>query len=626
MYRRDSPFHIDERSHADTITLRFRSPETILQGILKRIQDVADKQEKLSKSREGLLARRERARASSKNIQAKRSAAGDAEAAFMDYIRDFMSSATTPSFQMIDLYNKVETARNDLGALEADHQQLERNLTGADWMFKEEEDEFYQYGLSELFEDLLVDPDQDNLRGSSSILVGPQQMPPPSHFDTELLQGPQNQTQITAPPPQSPAGSAGIQLATLEAQSLPSRPLRTVPRIIEPDSSTGSGIKTELDGLGKQFGSASLPEPDSLEAKDLVVPIEDSLLRPESPLSSTSPVSTILASDQYSRGLSSNWLSEADTDGTANNTHLVAQTSSIARRLSDPTSFESKNLAIPLTLERSLSENAAHNVHRGRAVKNRVRAWLMSLLEHNPMEKTLYYNILEATLRKHGFHYPDYEPWGVPATQYWARDSRSSFETDPLDKSSTTVETFPEPRPGDGLDMLPIGTEGDGSPNTDSIRPGDLSRLPRSLTDAAYVQNDLVDPATSSIIPPGRPSPEDGERNKIEPQTGTDTLNLNVPKITIARPQDDASLIPRQAVANPLPSSPVYGSCNPATLFQYRLDVHSAQCGSDSASCRSFFRDYILPRRKRRSHSMSSLTHSHEATLKLKRTLSKDGA
>jgi hypothetical protein len=628
MYRRDSPFHSDERSHAGTITPQFRSPEIILQDIRKRIQDAAKKQERLSKSRADLLAQRERARASSKIVQAKRSAAGDAEAAFMDYVRGFMNSATTPSFEMINLYNKVESARNTLGALEVDHQQLERNLSGADWMLKEEEDEFYQYALSELFEEVLVPSDRVDQNAAPPILLGPRQPPPPPppppppvQHDTVLLQRPYSSPDRVPPPPRNPASSADLYLPSPVAESLllhPAEAAPPVPRIIEPDLSSHQESTIELDGLGKQFPSIPHWEPNLQETRNLNMPDKDALLGPGG---SPSPSSTIWASDQYSRGLSSNWLSETGSDATANDTHLAAKMSSIVRRLSDPSNYESTKLSIPQALERSFSEDATHTIHSGRAAKNRVRAWLMGVLEHNPMEKTLYHNILEAILRKNGFHYPDHEPWGIPATQFWARDSRSSFETDPLDKSSTTVETAQEPRHEDGPVLLLIDAQHSTSPSPDPT-PHDTSIMSPDLPPNTETGQDQQMDSLPTVSPKGS-VPDYRDEYKHEPRSALGSLNLDVPKITIVRPRDDESSILRHAVARPLPPSPVHLSCNPATLLQYRVDV---QTGSEPTSFRNFFRDYMSPRWSRRSHSMSSLTRSRDATLKIKRTKSKDGA
>ncbi|KAF3035087.1 protocadherin- 15 [Didymella heteroderae] len=478
MYRQDSPLHVDERSHAGRVAPQFRSPEKVLLDIRNRIDDAAKKQRDLSNSRENLLARRERTRASSKRVQAKRSEAGDAEAAFMDYIRDFMSSTTTPSFEMINLYNRVESARNDLGAMEADHQQLERSLSGADWMLKEEEDEFYQYGLTELFEGILEPVDQLSQDVARPVPLGPFQSmlppppppPPPPHpvpapppalppplspFIPSLvarssdarspwLQASHNQYQGVPLPPPRGVSSVDLHLSTPVAHSSLSQfaqtqgELQHLPVIKASDFEPAEANDIELDGLGDQFDSVSSPDPGLLEARDISASNDPSMLDFES-LPSLSP--TVLASDIHSKGLSYGWHHGTATSDTANDRFLTTHVPFNGRRLSDPTNYENKDLTIPQTLERSLSENTAYDMHRGRAAKNRVRAWLMSILVDSHMEKTLYYNILEATLEENGFHYPDHEPWGLPATQYWSRDSRSSFETDPFDKNKTTHKT-----------------------------------------------------------------------------------------------------------------------------------------------------------------------------------------
>ena len=639
MYRRDSPFHVDKRSHTGTITPQYRYPEKILQDIRKRIDDAAIKQEKLSKSRENLLVKRERTRVSGKKVQAKRSEAGDAEAAFMDHIRNFMNTATTPSFQMIDLFNKVESARNELGAMEADYQQLERSLTGADWMFKEEEDEFYQYGLPELFEDVF---EGANLRPQDTaipILPHRQSAPPPpppilslGHVDTDPPQIPRYPPQRPPPPPLPLPRFADSAQSAFVSRSHPSESLSPpdrsfpLPHIIEPDLGSDRKSKIELDGLGKQFGSVSHLGTSPLGYNDISIP--DSLSVPELGSSFSFPASTILASETYSQGLGPSWCSEAET---ANGTYLAPYMSLTGRRYSDPITYGDEEFTTPQTLERSLSENAISDVHRGRAAKNRVRIWLMSLLKHNPMEKALYHNILEATLEKYGYHYPDHEPWGIPATQYWGRDSRSSFETDPLDKSTTALGTIQDARLADTPALL-VGESLRTPPLGSSLFELEIKTMqPEALVATNRDEDVDLDPANSPLPPSpitssnGTAVPPHGKKLALQAKSHSSSLNL--PKITIACPQDDEDTILSQAASKPLPPSPIHLSWGPARWRQYGLDMSSSTPRSETTqrvSYRDLVRNLILPSKKKRSHSMSSVALPRQTTYSIKRTLSKD--
>ena len=581
----------------------------------------------------------------------------------MDYLRDFMNSATTPSFEMIDLYSKVESARNALGVLETDHQQLERSLSGADWMFKEEEDEFYQYGLHELFEDIFDSPDQGVQEVAVPTPLDVPPMPPPPALappaapqDLVLLQSCDNPPAMSPllsprfpPPPPLPPSSlypaspssgdispgfvtAGLSYPTLAHPQYPPDSASSLPRIVEPSLENNGDRRVELNGLGRQFGTGTHLEASADEIKDPSDPDEPLSLESES--SPSLPTSTPFASGTYSRGLSPSWRSDADTDRTANDSHLAPHVSSTDRRYSDPVTYDDRKLAIPQSLERCLSEDNLFDNHRSRATKSRVRSWLMGLLRYNSMDRTLYHNILEATLKKYGYQYPDHESWGEPASQYWAKDSRSSFETDPSDRSTTALDTIQELRAVDSAEVLLLNASHGLLSGTSGSRLEIKITPPEVPTPLDRNKNQDMDP-TDIPLPSSPIVPLDGTvvsltdeqpaklaELKLQPSTST------LPLITIVFPQDDEYTILHQAASKPLPPSPIHLSCDSATWCHYRLDASPFPQRSEPVrhiSYRDRVYDFIFPSKRRRSHSMSSMTRSREpTTYRIKRTLSKD--
>jgi hypothetical protein len=423
--------------HAGSITPQHRSPEAIMLDMRRRLQKLSVGQEKLAKSRSELLLKRERLRALVKDVQVKRTEAGDVEAAYMSCVRAIMNSGFVvdqeQNTSLTELYNRMESIRNELGALETDLQQNGRALTGAELRFVEEEDAFYQYDLPEIFEqdmDLVNQNHPAAPKESSTSLVPlrppPPPPPPPPPLTSSLLGYPppvhlDGQDYFPNPPPPPPLETFSMRKSspiTILPSSSPGSLLLSLSLSDQFDYNTRDekDCSVELDGLGKQFEPSERVEIRSLYTGDNTC--HHSTTNLEVPKSVTS--------------------SEAELE-LLHIKHVgkYPEAPVQERRFSEPIHLEDETLAASEGLERSLSESAMIDAHCKPAIKHRVRAWLLTLLQENAIEKTMYQNILEDTLNMYGFCYPD-EGWEEPATQYWSRDSKSSFGTTAQRTSTVT--------------------------------------------------------------------------------------------------------------------------------------------------------------------------------------------
>jgi hypothetical protein len=197
------------------------------EDIRNALKHVVDTQEKLSRSREGLVIERERLRTSGSRVRKKRIDAGDAEAAFMSILRGYINELrnSLPT-SLIEAYNKVELLRNELGVLEEDFLQSEIKLAGTEWRFLDEENDFYQFELLELLDDALPEnlsntcnsyeqnktPTSMNSQRPLFPITLPVPPPPPVDFLPASHQG-SLLPQHLPPPPQLPLFTGHMQPA-----------------------------------------------------------------------------------------------------------------------------------------------------------------------------------------------------------------------------------------------------------------------------------------------------------------------------------------------------------------------------------------------------------------------------
>jgi hypothetical protein len=111
---------------------------------------------------------------------------------------------------------------------------------------------------------------------------------------------------------------------------------------------------------------------------------------------------------------------------------------SASRRESDSLMYSRQNLVVSQPLERSLNENAMHNLDLETGVMDRFRTWLYTLLETDAIRKTLYQNILSQTLRKHGFEYAVRRSWMIPALLFRQENISSTTDAEAQERTSNS--------------------------------------------------------------------------------------------------------------------------------------------------------------------------------------------
>lgn len=409
-----------------------QSPEVIVDTIRRRVRVVVVNQERLSRSRSELLDRREEIRILVKEVQSLRGKAGDANSAFMSYLRTSAMKGTEgiclgKDVMFTKLYDCVESTRDRLGEKEDELERAGRALTAEELRFREEEDDFYQYDLPELF-----------MREITSMQPPPPPPPPPPHPPPSIsplqwshllpvhLDGPgfgspsKCMTPPPLPPPPPPPPSLPCPLS-------PSKPPRQFWWPL--DKPKGFPFEhmnddVEFDALGRQFGPKLEQLPPSPPGE------KDMPLDVPSISESGGPPSFTISTISYPQELTSSDVSDVETEHTEHDEPSTEFGASIGnRRLSEPVKSKPNTLEAPQLLERSLSENAMFDVDHKPHIKNRIREWLLTLLRLDRIEKRRYMNILKDTLREHGFRYPIGLPCEEPATIYWSRDSGSSLGT-----------------------------------------------------------------------------------------------------------------------------------------------------------------------------------------------------
>lgn len=445
-----------------------------MNDIRKRVQALAIDQERLAQSRNELLSKREHIRLLVKDVQVKRVEAGDAEVAFMTYVRKIATngliniSSQEQNATLSGLYNRVELVRDKVGELETDLLHFGRDLTAAEIRFQEEENSFYQYDLVERFEDdfHMVGPSFAATSPLPTISLLPPPHPPsfppppppplqsrssessPWPYLAPLHLNGQVYYPLPPPPPQPPPPQ---QAAKMNAGHVP-KPVRITMPALYPSTGLFERIQnekrqqhdsTELDGMGKQFNPIHCAEDTPLDTRDEEMQISTvpTWLRAIGPYR----IDASTSSAPHTR--SSLGSSDVETDQThVEDTNMDFFASVGGRRRSDPNNNDKNSLSVQNAMERSLSESAILSFQTKPTPKHRIRVWLLDLLEQSKIEKKLYQNILEDTLELHGFDFPDNESWEEPARTLWSYDSRSSLEEAISQSDSRSLESEISPQ------------------------------------------------------------------------------------------------------------------------------------------------------------------------------------
>ncbi|KAF2469457.1 uncharacterized protein BDR25DRAFT_49696 [Lindgomyces ingoldianus] len=345
----------------------------------QRFEKASKIQEKLAEEREKLLLERDNVRSAGKKVRIRRVQTGDAEAAFMSVLREFINRhGDLFTSELNAAYRKVEQERDILGSMEEDYLQAERSLGGSEWTFIDKENDFYQYEIQDLFSDGFL----------NRYTLNKDTEPPPQPSRPDLL----------------PSSA----LIRMEYQA----------------------TLAKLDQLKRQF-NALRPE----QAK--FIEEQKARKRHRSGDLSGAPETSEFVT-RYSALLTE--IAECEVKIQQFKQDLMqreALDSVMTRRNSDPAHFEVRKVVSFDTITRAQTDGVVPTLLENPAIKHRIRDWILERLKTNPVERTTYLNILAQ------FHVPysDHESWEDRATQYWPHDMSEESHQSPQEIHSITHQT-----------------------------------------------------------------------------------------------------------------------------------------------------------------------------------------
>jgi hypothetical protein len=390
----------------------------VLTQVRKRLNEASDSQARLATARQQLLIKRERVRTSSRRVQLKRVDAGDAEATYMSRLREFVNNyrEKLPS-TLLDAYDKVERTRDDLGEIEENYLQAERDLTGAEWTFMDQENAFYQFDLH----GIMSEEDSEGSTHSSNQLTtvySHPPPPPPPYFYSPILDNIPTALGVYPPSP-----------CSLPPPFLIHSPKVLCPRtILEQGYST---LVTEIDGLRKDFDDLRQQKAHHIVWEDGPdVLLADGVVTPEADLTA----STMEYFDILDK------LSDVEAKAQLLRVEKMSQrlqASALIRRYSDPAHFLRHPLASSTPMRRTQTESAASILCNDPTTKDKIREWSLNFLKDNAVQKRLYLN----TLEYHGVLEPVGGDWAARAAQYWGQDGWTESQYGSEHDATSTNDT-----------------------------------------------------------------------------------------------------------------------------------------------------------------------------------------
>jgi hypothetical protein len=372
--------------------------KNILAQVRKGLENSSDSQLRLATSRKQLLIKRERVRALGRKVQLKRIDAGDAEATFLSIVRQFINNyhQELPS-TLLDAYDNVERKRNDLGEIEEDYLQAERDLAGTEWTFMDHENVFYQFDLHSIL------PEE----GSDDFVPSPDQLPtvhppppPPSFFPPLPENRSIGSTACPTPPPLP------------QLLSTPSPGPLNSNRLSDPEYFT---VAAEVEGLRMDFERLRHKKAQHIDwEEEDAFQIADGEDNPHPELTASTMEYFDILHQLSDRKVKAQQLKLEEMGQ-----HLQAST--LTRRFSEPTQFFSHPPVSSTPMRRTQTESAASTLCNNPTTKDKIREWSLTYLKDNAVQKHLYLNTLEDL----GVLDPEKGDWRGRAIQYWSQDSWS---------------------------------------------------------------------------------------------------------------------------------------------------------------------------------------------------------
>ena len=377
------------------------STRQLLAQIRQSLDDLSENQIQMGKARKELLVKRERLRTASRRVQVKRVEAGDAEAKFMNALREFVNKYDSVlSLSLFESYEVVAKIRDDLGEMEEDYLQAERDLAGKEWIYMDQEDAFYQFDIHDIVPDS-IDGNyalQQDQRQTASLFPPP---PPPFYPGPSAIESskPYATPGISPPAPSPP--TVTFEVPAKQFANLPQRAYST--------------IAAELNDLKRDFDQLREQQAHNIQWEDgNEVPFEDGADVSEA--ESTSSTETYLGvlhkiCNREAEALQLRIVGLDQND----------EATTITRRNSDTLRLPDDTGLHTAKMRRTKTESDASFTENDPATKAKIRQWSLQHLKDNAVQKRLYWKALEQI----GVSKSVTEDWKERAEEYWSRDSMS---------------------------------------------------------------------------------------------------------------------------------------------------------------------------------------------------------
>ena len=420
--------------------------QQIRASVEARLESLSELQDQLASARRQLLITRERVRTASRNVRLKRVDAGDAEVVFMNRLRHFINEPKDGIPEtLLDAYNAVVQARDILGEIEEDYLQAERDLTGAEWRFMDQENGFYQFDIWSI----VNQEDSEGVTASQDQTYDLPSYPPPP--------------QSSLPTPGPIANAAGW----FDTSHVPGTPypvhspsLRSVVSTLDvtatpiPMSAVYFAKLAEVERLRKGFDQIRHDKASDIvwqEGGEVLFAdgVETADLDPAAPNSDYFEILKQLSACEAS----AQQLKVAAMSGIRE-----VPAWALARRYSDPMYDVAATPPCSASMRRTQTESAVHSIRDDPTTKEKIREWSLSYLKASAVQKCIYLNALEDREVASSTD----EDWRARATRFWSNDSVDEVGGRNERCETSTIGTSHEPascRVGDVVESAPASLE-----------------------------------------------------------------------------------------------------------------------------------------------------------------------
>lgn len=463
-----SPLHSDR---AGQPSVRPSQIATLIQKIRQGLHHAAITQEKLAETREQLLKERERVRATGARVREKRVAAGGAEATFMSALREFLGHIDVDMpLSLTGAFHTVETFRDDLGVLEDDYREADRNLSGAEWTLVDQENDFFQFDLLEQFEEVvgnLGDHSDGDMNDRGLLPVCLDAPLPTVSLSPPLPSALQGFESLPGSISLFPLSQASATVSDTRSEAHSSKALESPQLTVHPTAPEGSlhinprddqyrVVTAELEELRKDFDLLRYAKADRLGPMDDETAIEEA-----GQIFGAIEVDPDTATPPYFGVLQQ--ISDHEVAAQRLRTDIMlreVQSFTIERRCSDPSFFAKAAPAPSIFTRKALTESAVPFLRNDFNTEERVREWLLIYLKESAVQKALYRSILAEI----GVPSPIEKTWEDRAAQFWDMEIEN-------DRRTITRATSHDPEDDGTWDVLNDSLDEVIATKTESVYP-----------------------------------------------------------------------------------------------------------------------------------------------------------